>query len=148
MSPLMDERSKREFMDEHKHEHHHEDRQADAKSNPLRVLSAAAPMPDRDEHPAGPTLDLSAVHAKLRAKTGKQYWRSLVEFAGDPQFEELLHRDFPRQAPSEWWSKAMKGAPQKVRVIRITLQVWARRMLLPRRPFSICTSRTARKSSP
>src|SRR5580700_2554534 len=102
MSPLMDERSKREFMDEHKHEHHHEDRQADAKSNPLRVLSAAAPMPDRDEHPAGPTLDLAAVQAKLRAKTGKQYWRSLEELAEDPQFEELLHREFPRQAPSEW----------------------------------------------
>ena len=102
MSPLMDERSKRELMDEHKHEHHHEDRQADAELNPLRVLSAAAPMPDSDEHPAGHTLDLAAVQAKLRAKTGKQYWRSLEELAEDPQFEALLHREFPRQAPSEW----------------------------------------------
>ncbi len=48
------------------------------------------------------TLDLAAVRAKLQAKTGKQYWRSLEELAEDPHFEELLQREFPRQAPSEW----------------------------------------------
>src|SRR5438874_12127410 len=47
-------------------------------------------------------LDLAAVRAKLQSKTGKQYWRTLEELSGDPQFEELLHREFPRQAPSEW----------------------------------------------
>jgi len=47
-------------------------------------------------------MDLAAVRAKLQSKTGKQYWRTLEELAGDPQFEELLHREFPRQAPSEW----------------------------------------------
>src|SRR5438093_2461274 len=47
-------------------------------------------------------LDLAAVRAKLQSKTGKQYWRTLEELVGDPQFEELLHREFPRQAPSEW----------------------------------------------
>jgi molybdopterin-containing oxidoreductase family iron-sulfur binding subunit len=47
-------------------------------------------------------LDLATVRAKLQSKTGKQYWRTLEELAGDPQFEELLHREFPRQAPSEW----------------------------------------------
>jgi MoCo/4Fe-4S cofactor protein with predicted Tat translocation signal len=47
-------------------------------------------------------LDLSAVRAKLQSKTGKQYWRSLEELAEDPNFQELLHREFPRQAPSEW----------------------------------------------
>jgi MoCo/4Fe-4S cofactor protein with predicted Tat translocation signal len=47
-------------------------------------------------------LDLAAVRAKLQSKTGKQYWRTLEELAGDPEFEELLHREFPRQAPSEW----------------------------------------------
>ena len=50
------------------------------------------------EHP----LDLAMVRAKLQSKTGKQYWRTLEELAGDPHFEELLHREFPRQAPSEW----------------------------------------------
>jgi molybdopterin-containing oxidoreductase family iron-sulfur binding subunit len=47
-------------------------------------------------------LDLAAVRAKLQSKSGKQYWRSLEELAEDPNFEELLHREFPRQAPSEW----------------------------------------------
>ncbi|HXY24526.1 MAG TPA: TAT-variant-translocated molybdopterin oxidoreductase [Candidatus Acidoferrum sp.] len=47
-------------------------------------------------------LDLAAVRAQLQSKTGKQYWRSLEELAGDPSFEELLQREFPRQAPSEW----------------------------------------------
>src|SRR5215469_15618456 len=47
-------------------------------------------------------LDLAAVRARLQSKTGKQYWRTLEELAGDPAFEELLHREFPRQAPSEW----------------------------------------------
>jgi MoCo/4Fe-4S cofactor protein with predicted Tat translocation signal len=47
-------------------------------------------------------MDLAAVRARLQSKTGKQYWRTLEELAGDPGFEELLHREFPRQAPSEW----------------------------------------------
>jgi molybdopterin-containing oxidoreductase family iron-sulfur binding subunit len=63
--------------------HDHNDRAADAKPH---------------EH----ALDLAAVRAKLQAKTGKQYWRTLEELAGNPEFEELLHREFPRQAPSEW----------------------------------------------
>src|SRR5215469_2538222 len=46
-------------------------------------------------------LDLAALRAKLRAKTGNQYWRTLEELAENPHFEELLHREFPRHA-SEW----------------------------------------------
>jgi MoCo/4Fe-4S cofactor protein with predicted Tat translocation signal len=48
------------------------------------------------------SMDLATVRAKLHSKTGKQYWRTLEELAGDPEFTELLHREFPRQAPSEW----------------------------------------------
>src|SRR5881275_2625847 len=58
------------------------------------------PAGDAKRHD-GP-MDLAAVRAKLESKTGKQYWRTLEELAGDPQFEELLHREFPRQAPSDW----------------------------------------------
>jgi MoCo/4Fe-4S cofactor protein with predicted Tat translocation signal len=47
------------------------------------------------------TLDLAAVRAKLQGKSGKRYWRTLEELADDKHFEELLHREFPRQA-SEW----------------------------------------------
>ena len=46
-------------------------------------------------------LDLATVREKLREKSGKQYWRTLEELAEDPHFEDLLHREFPRQA-SEW----------------------------------------------
>src|SRR5262249_61993112 len=51
------------------------------------------------------TLDLAAMGAKLRSKSGKQYWRSLEELAEDPHFEELLHREFPRLASG--WGEAV-----------------------------------------
>ena len=62
---------------------------------------------DQEEHDSEQTpeqehrLDLATVREKLREKTGKQYWRTLEELAGDPHFEDLLHREFPRHA-SEW----------------------------------------------
>ena len=46
-------------------------------------------------------LDLGEVRAKLEGAKGPQYWRCLEELAGTEGFEELLHREFPRQA-SEW----------------------------------------------
>src|SRR5438105_175459 len=60
-----------------------------------------------DEHLADVSLpprplNLAAVRAQLQSKAGKPYWRTLEELAGDPGFEDLLHREFPRQAPSEW----------------------------------------------
>ena len=41
---------------------------------------------------AGETLSRRAAH---------QYWRSLEELAGAPEFQEMLHREFPKGA-SEW----------------------------------------------
>src|SRR3954466_15803004 len=38
--------------------------------------------------------------APLRV-TGRDYWRSLNELAATPQFEDALHREYPRGA-SEW----------------------------------------------
>ncbi|HEY3569126.1 MAG TPA: TAT-variant-translocated molybdopterin oxidoreductase, partial [Thermoanaerobaculia bacterium] len=55
----------------------------------------AAPKPE----PA--RLDLEEVREKLRAQKGPEFWRSLDELAGTPEFEDLLHREFPRFA-SEW----------------------------------------------
>ena len=75
-------------MSDQAHEHKDDRRAVDVR---LDALS----LPERP-------LDLAAVRAKLQLKTGKQYWRTLEELAGDPSFEELLHREFPRQAPSEW----------------------------------------------
>jgi molybdopterin-containing oxidoreductase family iron-sulfur binding subunit len=43
-------------------------------------------------------LDLAEVRARLDGARGRDYWRSLDDLAGTPEFEELLHREFPRQA--------------------------------------------------
>ena len=43
-------------------------------------------------------LDLAAVRARLDGARGRDYWRSLDDLAATPDFEELLHREFPRQA--------------------------------------------------
>ncbi|HEX8878521.1 MAG TPA: TAT-variant-translocated molybdopterin oxidoreductase, partial [Candidatus Acidoferrum sp.] len=75
-------------MNEQPQPEHHNERTLDVHANDLSLI-------DRP-------LDLAAVRAKLQSKTGKQYWRTLEELAGDPRFEELLEREFPRQAPAEW----------------------------------------------
>jgi len=54
-------------------------------------------------------LSLAAVREKIaaaiahdkREKTGPEYWRSLEELAGSQEFQEALHREFPKGA-SEW----------------------------------------------
>jgi molybdopterin-containing oxidoreductase family iron-sulfur binding subunit len=46
-------------------------------------------------------LDIGQVRERLRDARGPSYWRSLEEVAAHPEFEEFLHREFPRQA-SEW----------------------------------------------
>jgi len=46
-------------------------------------------------------LDLSAVKAQIEQTTGPEYWRSLEELAGTEEFQEMLHREFPKGA-SEW----------------------------------------------
>jgi molybdopterin-containing oxidoreductase family iron-sulfur binding subunit len=43
-------------------------------------------------------LDLAAVRQRLQRTSGREYWRSLDELAATPEFEDLLHREFPRQA--------------------------------------------------
>ncbi len=54
-----------------------------------------------DSNSNGKRLELKDVQEKLSAARGPQYWRSLEELANTPEFEEMLHREFPRQA-SEW----------------------------------------------
>src|SRR6202047_2637914 len=93
LSSLMDGMRENDSIDGHIHDHeaHEASLHADDHSDEHAVDSTV------HEH----SLDLAAVRAKLRAKSGKQYWRTLEELAGDPHFEDLLHREFPRQA-SEW----------------------------------------------
>lgn len=44
------------------------------------------------------TLELEEVRRRLRSASGSEFWRSLDELARTPEFEELLHREFPQQA--------------------------------------------------
>ncbi len=56
------------------------------------------------ESPRGgkaPALDLAQVREKLAATQGPEYWRSIEELADTPEFRDMVHREFPRQA-SEW----------------------------------------------
>jgi len=54
-------------------------------------------------------LDLNSVRARIdlatahdaAQKTGPEYWRSLEELAGSADFQQALHREFPKGA-SEW----------------------------------------------
>jgi len=46
-------------------------------------------------------LDLGTVKAQIEDATGPEYWRSLEELAGSEEFQEMLHREFPKGA-SEW----------------------------------------------
>src|SRR5215475_5940757 len=46
-------------------------------------------------------LDLQSARAQIAQTNGPEYWRSLEELAGSPEFQEMLHREFPKGA-SEW----------------------------------------------
>ncbi len=46
-------------------------------------------------------LDFAAVKEQIEDTTGPEYWRSLEELAGSDEFQEMLHREFPKGA-SEW----------------------------------------------
>jgi MoCo/4Fe-4S cofactor protein with predicted Tat translocation signal len=43
-------------------------------------------------------LDLATARARLDGARGKDYWRSLDDLAATPEFQDLLDREFPRQA--------------------------------------------------
>ena len=46
-------------------------------------------------------LDLATAKEQIEQTTGPEYWRSLEELAGTEEFQEMLHREFPKGA-SEW----------------------------------------------
>ncbi|HEY2989497.1 MAG TPA: TAT-variant-translocated molybdopterin oxidoreductase [Candidatus Binatia bacterium] len=54
-----------------------------------------------ENKPETERLDLAAVRARLNGLHGESYWRSLEELAETEAFQELLQREFPRQA-SVW----------------------------------------------
>ncbi len=46
-------------------------------------------------------MDRASVQRQLEQTHGPEYWRSLEELAGSPEFQEMLHREFPKGS-SEW----------------------------------------------
>jgi molybdopterin-containing oxidoreductase family iron-sulfur binding subunit len=55
----------------------------------------------REEVCPGKKIDRAAVERQLQETKGPEYWRSLEELAGSPEFRDMLHREFPKGA-SEW----------------------------------------------
>src|ERR1700730_11735095 len=45
------------------------------------------------------TLELDRAHARVAETKGPEYWRSLEELAGSPDFQGMLHREFPQGGP-------------------------------------------------
>ena len=46
-------------------------------------------------------LNLETVRAQIAGTKDPEYWRSLEELAGSAEFQEMMHREFPKGA-SEW----------------------------------------------
>ena len=44
------------------------------------------------------TFDLAALRQRVGVKRGRDYWRSLNELADSEEFDEIIEREFPRQA--------------------------------------------------
>ncbi|HVT59097.1 MAG TPA: TAT-variant-translocated molybdopterin oxidoreductase [Thermoanaerobaculia bacterium] len=65
-------------------------------AKPSRPATPATPAT-----PANNAVDVEALRRRFAERRGPELWRSLDELAGTPEFEELLHREFPRHA-SEW----------------------------------------------
>jgi len=47
------------------------------------------------------SINLDSIRQRLSTTRGVEYWRSLEELADTPEFQELLHREYPRHA-SAW----------------------------------------------
>ncbi|MBZ5707019.1 MAG: TAT-variant-translocated molybdopterin oxidoreductase, partial [Acidobacteriia bacterium] len=52
-------------------------------------------------------LDLETARARIAETKGPEFWRSLEELAGSAEFQEMLHREFPKGA-SEWLDSASR----------------------------------------
>jgi len=72
-----------------------------SKKQELVQLERRVARPERAEGSSPVGLSRAAFEAQIRQTSGPEYWRSLEELAGTPEFQEMLHREFPKGA-SEW----------------------------------------------
>ena len=78
-------------------------------------------------------MDLATAH-DAHEKTGPQYWRSLEELAGSPEFQEALHREFPKGA-SEWLDTVSRRGFLKVMGASLGLAGMTACVKLPNEPI-------------
>ncbi len=70
----------------------------------VQVVTSIAPVGEPVATAAGrKKLTLAEVRTKLDGKTGKRFWKNLDELAETPEFQEMMHEEFPRQAGSGEW---------------------------------------------
>jgi MoCo/4Fe-4S cofactor protein with predicted Tat translocation signal len=79
-------------------------------------------------------LDLASVRAHIDNASGPEYWRSLEELAGDPAFQEALHREFPKGA-SEWVDSVSRRGFLKVMGASMALAGMTGCVKLPNEPI-------------
>src|SRR5271157_2199391 len=91
-------------------------------------------------------LELDSVRAKIeqatlrgaglaeKEKTGPEYWRSLEELAGSKEFQEALHREFPKGA-SEWLETVSRRGFLKVMGASMALAGMSGCVRLPLEPI-------------
>src|SRR5579862_171259 len=78
-------------------------------------------------------IDAATAH-DAREKTGPQYWRSLEELAGSKEFQEALHREFPKGA-SEWLDTVSRRGFLKVMGASLGLAGMTGCVKLPNEPI-------------
>src|SRR5579862_1053825 len=78
-------------------------------------------------------IDAATAH-DAREKTGPQYWRSLEELAGSQEFQEALHREFPKGA-SEWLDTVSRRGFLKVMGASLGLAGMTGCVKLPNEPI-------------
>ena len=78
-------------------------------------------------------IDAATQH-DAREKTGPEYWRSLEELAGSEEFQEALHREFPKGA-SEWLDTVSRRGFLKVMGASLGLAGMTGCVKLPNEPI-------------
>ncbi len=79
-------------------------------------------------------LGLDEVKQKLTDARGPRYWRTLDELAETPEFEEMLHREFPRQA-MQWASSTTRRDVLKIMGASLALGGLSACVKLPLEPI-------------
>src|SRR3954470_16707903 len=79
-------------------------------------------------------LELADVKEKLTEARGPKYWRTLDELADTPEFEEMMMREFPRQA-MQWASSTTRRDVLKIMGASLALGGLSACVKLPLQPI-------------